>query len=200
MSNIEQRILDSAKAIFVEKGYEGTSIRDIATEAKVNVAMVNYYFRSKENLFQQIFMDVYGTLLNKAIEEEFENPTLYRKIELLVSFILDNVAKSPRLPLFVLTEINRESGNLVNDEFLRGIQQFFNFFEKQIQDEINARNIRPINPTELFINIVSMCIFPFLGLPVLERVFESRDYDVSPFIDARKEQIMDFVMNSIKIS
>lgn len=198
MNDIQLKILDSARKIFVEKGFDGTSIRDIATDAEVNIAMVNYYFRSKENLFQQVFIDIYGNLLENAIAGENENLNLRQKIDLLVSFILDNVSKTPRLPLFVIEEINRDSDMPFNEEFFKGIKHFADFFQRQIQEEVDAGNIRPIEPLVLFINIVSMSIFPFLGLPVLSRIIGGNDFDVSPFIDARKEQITDFVMYSLR--
>ncbi|MDR0364115.1 MAG: TetR family transcriptional regulator [Bacteroidales bacterium] len=198
MNEIQLKIIDSAKSIFIKKGYEGTSIRDIATDADVNIAMVNYYFRSKENLFQQIFMEIYGDLLQNAIEGKNENLTLREKIDLLVSFILENVTKTPRLPLFVIEEINRDAEKVLNEEFIRGITRFSEFFQRQIQEEIDAGSIRPVDPIDLFINIVSMCIFPFLGLPVLGQVIGGNDFDVSPFIDHRKEQIIDFVIRSLQ--
>lgn len=198
MNEIQLKIIDSAKKIFIEKGYEGTSIRDIATEAEVNIAMVNYYFRSKENLFQQIFMEIYGALLQNAIEGESENLALKEKIDLLVSFILDNVSKTPRLPAFVIEEINRDSENFMNEEFIKGISRFSDFFKKQIEEEVKTGNIRPIDPMDLFINIVSMCVFPFLGLPVLGQVIGGNDFDVSAFIDHRREQVTDFVLHALK--
>lgn len=198
MNEIQLKIIDSAKKIFIEKGYEGTSIRDIATEAEVNIAMVNYYFRSKENLFQQIFMEIYGALLQNAIEGESENLALKEKIDLLVSFILDNVSKTPRLPAFVIEEINRDSENFMNEEFIKGISRFSDFFKKQIEEEVKTGNIRPIDPMDLFINIVSMCVFPFLGLPVLGQVIGGNDFDVSAFIDHRREQVTDFVLHALR--
>ncbi len=199
MNDIQRKIIESAKQNFLKKGYEGTSIRDISNDAGVNIAMVNYYFRSKENLFQQIFLEIYGELLKNAIEGNNENLSLREKIELLVSFILDNVSQSPKLPLFVLMEVNRDAETLLNAEFLDGIQTFMAFFQKQIQEEIDNGTIRKIEPMELFINIVSMCLFPFLGYPVLERVLGENQFDVAFFMNERKIAITDFVMNSIKL-
>lgn len=61
MSDIEtkQKIMQVATVLFADHGYDGTSIRDIAKLAEVNVASVNYYFSSKEKLFQEILKSGY---------------------------------------------------------------------------------------------------------------------------------------------
>ena len=55
MISKEENILFNAEKLFAEKGFDGTSIREISKEAQVNVSMISYYFVSKEKLFEKIF-------------------------------------------------------------------------------------------------------------------------------------------------
>lgn len=83
------QILEVAETLFAEKGFDGTSIRDISKEAKINVAMVSYYFGSKEKLLESLVL--YKTsglkeLLSDLIEEELEPvDKIYKLIDLYVN-------------------------------------------------------------------------------------------------------------------
>lgn len=75
------QIIESAIELFAEKGYEGTSIRDLATKADVNVAMINYYFGSKEKLFESMVQ--LKAAYTKDMLEEIVNNNELSEIEKL---------------------------------------------------------------------------------------------------------------------
>jgi len=87
MTDKKVHIMDHALELFAEKGFEGTSIRDLAARAGVNVAMVNYYFGSKEKLFESL-VEVKSSY-SRGILEEIARNTLYTDIE-KVERIIDN--------------------------------------------------------------------------------------------------------------
>src|ERR1700733_4171728 len=92
----EEKIKDAARKIFTKKGFLATTIRDIATEADINIASINYYFRSKEKLFEFIMDETIGRLFNK-IEPVLnnENMTIDEKIEICVGYYIDNILENP---------------------------------------------------------------------------------------------------------
>src|ERR1700744_5879846 len=92
----EKKIQDAARKIFTKKGFLATTIRDIAAEADINVASVNYYFRSKEKLFEFIMDETIGSLFNR-IEPVLNNESMGadEKIELCVGFYIDHILKNP---------------------------------------------------------------------------------------------------------
>ena len=104
----EQRILDAAKKVFMHKGLSGARMQDIADEAGINKAMLHYYFRSKDQLFEMIFKEAASSLFPKVIAIVAEDISLFDKIRKFTREYLDIVIENPYLPLFVLNEINRQ--------------------------------------------------------------------------------------------
>ncbi|NLF41970.1 MAG: helix-turn-helix transcriptional regulator [Bacteroidales bacterium] len=68
--NTERKIFDAATELFLEKGVDRTSVREIAAKANINLALMNYYFRSKENLFETVF----SVLIKKKHRQPCQNP------------------------------------------------------------------------------------------------------------------------------
>lgn len=109
-SSSEEKIKEAARKVFTRKGYAATRTRDIAEEAGINLALLNYYFRSKEKLFSQVMMEKiqeFFGLLFPIMDDA--STKLETKIELIVSSYIDMLSESPDLPLFVLSEMRLHS-------------------------------------------------------------------------------------------
>lgn len=161
----EERIKDAARMIFTKKGFLATTIRDIATEADINVASVNYYFRSKEKLFAFIMEETIQKLFNK-IEPVLndENTSLFQKIEVCVGYYIDQVLENPDFPFFMVNEVMAGSTKL---PMISNIKLLVNsHFAKQLRAlETDGKiNFHPMN---LVWNISGMIMFPFLTRPQL---------------------------------
>lgn len=160
----EEKIISAARKLFTQKGYDATKTRDIANEAGINLALLNYYFRSKEKLFEMImeenmgqFMMVISHIVNN------ESTTREEKTEQLVSNYIDMLTRVPDMPLFVLTHMkNNPSQVKIRQRFLGS------HFMKQIQEEIKKGEIAPMNPVNIMMNIVGLTIFPFIGRPMIQ--------------------------------
>src|ERR1700751_5008479 len=104
----QERILAAAKNIFLTKGMAGARMQDIADEAGINKAMLHYYFRSKEKLFEGIFSELSQQFFPKLVLIFESEESIFRKIEMFVSEYIDQMSRTPYLPIFVLNEINRQ--------------------------------------------------------------------------------------------
>src|SRR5215469_8224769 len=159
----EEKIKEAARKLFTQKGYAMVKTRDIATEAGINLALLNYYFRSKEKLFeivmqenmQQFFMSIIQVIND-------ETTTIQQKIELLVNKYIDMLLQNPELPIFVIMQMRN---NPTRMEFQGKFRE--SFFIKQIQAAIKNKEIAPINPINIMMNMVGLTIFPFIGKPIL---------------------------------
>src|SRR5205809_3897614 len=98
----EQRILTAAKKIFLAKGLDGARMQDIADEAGINKAMLHYYFRSKDKLFETIFEEVAIHFLPRITEIFESDKSLFKKIEAFCEVYIEQVKQMPYLPFFVL--------------------------------------------------------------------------------------------------
>src|ERR1700678_1667806 len=86
------KILDAAEKLFGEKGFDGTSLRDITTEADVNLAAVNYHFQSKESLIEAVIMRSAEPVNQKRIamlEAAGPNPSIEQLIEAFIGPVLE---------------------------------------------------------------------------------------------------------------
>ncbi len=167
-SSTEEKIKEAARKVFTQKGYAATRTRDIAEEAGYNLALLNYYFRSKEKLFDIICLENIQLFLPSVIGIiNDESTTLQEKIEILVSNYIDMLIKNPELPLFVLSEIHKDPVKLINKVWANNVSHEGTYMVKQWQEFVAKGKGPAINPIHIFVNTLSMMIFPFIASPLL---------------------------------
>ncbi|HEV8282750.1 MAG TPA: TetR/AcrR family transcriptional regulator [Chitinophagaceae bacterium] len=194
----ETKILVAARKVFLTKGLAGARMQDIADEASINKALLHYYFRSKEKLFEVIFMESAQKLFPK-INFIFEsNMPLFEKIEHFADEYITVMVENPYLPLFVLNEINQ---NPVS--FFKKLNEKFGFpnpvlFLKQIEKEIKKGTIKRINPVQLLMNMLSLCIFPFMAKPIFQLRMSLGEMQFREFMEQRKKEVPKFIIDAIK--
>src|ERR1700678_2054851 len=104
-ASTEEKIKEAARRVFTRKGYSGTRTRDIAEESGYNLALINYYFRSKEKLFDIIMLEHMQTFIHSVMGIVNDSTTsLNEKIASLIAHYIDMLIKNPDLPIFVLSE------------------------------------------------------------------------------------------------
>lgn len=185
----EEKIKAAARKIFTQKGYAGTTTRDIVAEAGINLALLNYYFRSKEKLFHIImieelrhFLHGMGHIFNN------EHSSLEEKIEGFVSNYIDLLIEHPDLPLFLFSEIRTNAAGLVaNVGFKETL--LTSYFYKQLQEEMESGNIAKTHPLQVMMNTVSLTVFPFVTSPMLKQMGDLNQDDFVAMMLERKRMI-----------
>ena len=193
----EQRILEAAKKVFMQKGLAGARMQDIADEAGINKAMLHYYFRSKDKLFEVIFKEAASALFPKIVAIISEDISLFDKIRKFTKEYLEIVIENPYLPLFVLNEVNKQPVNF-HAKMFAAKPPDFSLLVKQIDSEVKKGIIKPISPVHLVMNMMSMCVFPFISKPMLQIVMHMDDLQFRYLMDQRKTEIANFIIDSIK--
>lgn len=193
----ESLILNAAKSIFIKKGMDGARMQEIADEAGINKALLHYYFRNKQQLFDAVFMNAFSLLAPQLNSILNDDSSIEEKILQFTSNYISFMTKHPYLPSFVIQEINR------NPEFLMQLKekpQFPNItkFKLQVESEISNGILKNIEAEQLFINILSMCIFPFMGKPLIKVFLNSDDAHFNRLMENRKTEVSNFIINSIK--
>ncbi|MFD1001419.1 TetR/AcrR family transcriptional regulator [Ohtaekwangia kribbensis] len=159
----EEKIKEAARKVFLQKGYAATRTRDIAEEAGLNLALLNYYFRSKEKLFEIVMMEKVQKLFGVLAPILNDNSTsLEKKIELAATNHIGMLMENPDLPLFVMSEIRNNPERFAGKiQAVKLIQE--SHFVKQLKEK------RPdINPLHFVISLLGMVLFPFIAKPVLQ--------------------------------
>ncbi len=195
----EEKILAAAKKVFLRDGLHGSRMEAIAKEAGVTKALLHYYFRSKEKLFEVIFEEVKGGMLPRIAGVFNSDLSVFEKIERFVESYIDLVIENPYLPLFLVNEINKNPDKFFETtKIIERVHLFLPNFIQQLLEEIDKGNIKPINPIHIIINVMSMCIFPFLAKPILQKVSGMNEEQYRVLIIERKKVVVEFVINAIK--
>jgi AcrR family transcriptional regulator len=158
----EAKIKNAARVVFHKKGFAATRTRDIAEEAGINLALLNYYFRSKEKLFETImFETVFGFMQNMAMVLNDEKSTLEKKVELIASYYIDFITKEPNIPIFMLSEIRNNNAHGLLEKLPIKQLVMNSAFVKQHQEAVVKGKITEPNPLHFLMNLLSLVVFPF---------------------------------------
>ncbi len=192
-TSTEEKIKEAARKVFLQKGYSATRTRDIAEEAGINLALLNYYFRSKEKLFHQVMQEkvqqFFGVLL-KIINDS--STKLETKIELMVSNYIDVLTENPELPLFVLSEMKGHADAIKKILPLQKINNQISFIQ-QLKEK------RPdLNPIHFLMNILGMTIFPFVAKPAFSLIAATTKSELDAVLKERKKLIPVWVKAMLK--
>lgn len=194
----ERLILSAAKTVFTKYGLEGARTQDIANQAGINKALLHYYFRSKEKLFEKVFAEAIGEFFKTIKEVLNADTSLFEKIHAFAEGYINVITKNPQLPLFVLHEMNKHPDSFfsrfVNPGMFADVQKFM----KQVRAEMKQGFIKPIDPLQLMMNINSLCIFPFLAKPLFIRMGNLDEPQWNKLIAQRKTAIAEFIIAAIK--
>ncbi|MDR2948939.1 MAG: TetR/AcrR family transcriptional regulator [Dysgonomonas sp.] len=196
----EEKIKEAARKVFQEKGYGQARTRDIADAAGINLALLNYYFRSKEKLFdiimEESLTEIFFVITSVVNDEE---TSLSEKIEAIVSRYTDSLLPNPNLPLFVLSEIQANPQRLLQKVGVPLNMMTDSHFYKQIEEQVDKVGIK-ISPFHFFINIVSMSIFPVVGKPLLMNLHTSmNEKTYLEFIEERRKLIPQWIKMMLKL-
>ena len=189
----EEKIIAAARKLFMHKGFSATRTRDIADEAGINLALLNYYFRSKQNLFQIIIEEKFGKLFGiiTPILSDKEI-SLEKKIETLVESYTSMLLENEDLPLFVLSEIK-------SNEFIaeRVKQNAEILSQPVIENQLRERGFT-ISSFNFIMNVMSLTLFPFMSKPLIVSSGLVKEEEFAHFITERKKHIPTWVMNTLK--
>ena len=193
----EELILEAAQAVFLEKGLAGARMQEIADRAGINKALLHYYFRSKEKLSALIIERAIGVILPRVMAVLDTDLELFDKIRLVVDTYLNFVSRNSFLPLFIVNEVNRNP-----QFFFRTVVEkertHLDKFRRQVEEAVAQGRIHPISPAQLFMNVMSLVIFPFLGKPIIQVGLGLSDEDFKREMEHRRTEVAEFVIRAIR--
>ena len=198
-TSTEEKIKEAARRVFTQKGYAATRTRDIAEESGLNLALINYYFRSKEKLFDIIIVE-HMQLFIHSVMEIVNDPktTLQQKMETLISHYIDMLIENPYIPIFVLNEINANPEKLIEKLGFEKMQHENIYIIKQWKEMAAAKKTPAINPIHIVVNVLSMTIFPFIASPLLRNRTGMSVDEFNKLMEERKKLIPAWINAMIK--
>lgn len=188
----EERIKEAATKVFTKKGFYATKTRDIAEEAKINIASLHYYFKSKEKLFEIIMCETmkrYSISMDQVFSTDDSLPS---KIKHFVHSHIDFMKVNPYVPMFLMSEsqTNPEKvQELLNDDGM--MEQL----EKQLVDLADKGIIRKVNCFQFVMNLVSLTVFPFISKSLMCQKSNITPEEYDRLLEERKDIIPDLLIN-----
>ncbi len=193
----KDKIVAAAKTIFHQKGYEGARMQEIADACGINKALLHYHFTSKENLFKAVLLSGVIELFPTVLVLLNSQKPLQEKIANVVELYIETIVKNPKLPLFVLNELNQNPNFIM--EQLQAVPQKPLVFMAQVEDAISKNQMLPVGPFHLVADIVGLCVFPFVAKPMLQIMSGMSEKEFTQFIAERKNHVTQLLLNGLFI-
>lgn len=193
----EAKIIASAREVFKKKGFAGARMEEIAQEAEINKAMLHYYYRSKQKLFENVFAYSFREFFQKIVEILNSEIPLDSKIYKLVDFYTSFLLSNRDLPIFILSELrfqNLDSFVKIKDQAGFSLQNL----ELQLAEEHRKGNIIQTNAISFFQNVIGLTVFPFVSEPLLKNVANMNDEQFIAFVKNRKKEIPTIIIGYLK--
>lgn len=180
----EEKIKTAAREIFHKKSFAATRTREIAEAAGINLALLNYYFRSKQSLFDEIMRETLQDFFHSMILVFNDaQTTLEQKIEAISERYIEQLIANPNVPNFLLNELQtnptRFAKKMKMKQAIMG-SVFFAQFQERMRN--NGKQVHPIN---FILNLMGLIIFPFVASPIFKWIGE---FDETKFISLMQER------------
>ena len=190
----ETKIKDAAKRIFITHGFNGCTSREIAKEAGINVALLNYYFKSKGQLFDVIISSVLKDFTLSIIEVLKNNMSLVNKVRILIEKEYDFLSKHPEIPNFIINELGKKDKNFF--ECLDIATQFHetNIFQQVLEAQASGE-MRKIEFVSLMLLVMSNCHFPFMAKPMIKTIHSLEDSQYNEYLVVHKQYVTEMLIN-----
>jgi len=199
--SMEQTILEVAEKLFLEKGFTSTSTTEIARVAGCNQALVHYYFRTKDNLFNTIFEKKFRMLFEHLYaSQNFGNISFTEKVRHAAESHFDLLTNNPKLPLLVATELSRLPENLKNlRNKLQAVPfELFTRLNNELQQEIAEGRARQIELIDIIITMVTLNAGLFMLLPIANGILQLDEEHTKELLAHRRNENVQVILNYIK--
>lgn len=197
-TEVKDKILKEAQKLFIINGFKGTSIRDIAKASGTNVAMVNYYFQSKYNLFEIIFEEALDVLTKRIFATITSDLPFFELIETWINTYYEILFEYPQIAAFILNEVSLNPEGLTQRIKNKNPHSSFSKIDERIQEEARKGTIRETPTADFLLNILSLCMFPFMFGNLAKTLMEIPQGIYDGLIENHRKYVVEFTINALK--
>lgn len=187
---LEEQIIMAAHDLFIEKGFQETSMSDIAEKTGITRPTLHYYFRTKEKMFQAVFVLIIENIAPRMKEIMSQDISFDEKLGLIIDEYFLRFRNNPSIPRFIFEEINRDIDHLMETAKDIHMDTYLQFARNIILSEMEAGRIRKIPISTVFLTFYSLVTTPFLARNVLTAFFITPPETFDSFLDGWKKSIM----------
>lgn len=196
----EYLIMEAAEKLFIEQGFSKTTTAQIAKKAGCNQALVHYYYRTKENLFEKIYESKLQLIFTNFSARHSEGKTFEEKIIGIIETHYNFLQQNPQLIPFMINEMlnNPERVNSLYSKFKQYAQSILPQLNTELKNEIKKGHIQNITLTDLLFDILPLNAFPFLIAAIVQKVPDIQQKDIQKIIETRKEEVIKTILARLK--
>lgn len=197
---MEERIVMAAENLFLDRGFSMTTTTEIAREAGCNQALVHYYFRTKENLFQKIFDNKVAQFVSAFMTVENHDGPFEEKIGKIVEVQFDIMNANRKLPLFLINEVIHKPERLaaLRDKLKELPDKLLSMIDRELTKEIAKGSIRQIDALSLLMNILSMNVFVFISMPIFRSILNLSDEQSEALVSSRRREAVTTIIHGLR--
>lgn len=197
---MENKIINVAREVFIEKGYAETSMSEIATRVGINRPTLHYYFRTKDKMFQAVFNEIVSSIVPKVFDALMhKEKTVPERIGGIIDAYYTLFLDNPRLPMFIMREMNRDSEMLINtiqeihvvDTILKAL--------KSLQEEMDEGLLNKVPLQFIFYNFYSLLLMPFLTFDMSKKIFHTDEDSFRLMLSDWKQNIIAQMRNLLEV-
>lgn len=192
-NSTESKIKEAARRVFVTKGFAGCSSREIAKEAGLNVGLVNYYFRSKSQLFELIFAAAMEDFLLSMVDVFSTDLSLESKVRIFIEREYEFLTLHPEMPGFIITEMCREDGCSMDHLGIVERIAETGVFEACLKAQ-EAGDMRKVDLVSITILIMSNCQFPFMARPLIKQIHQLSEEHYERQLKLHKQYVTEMIV------
>lgn len=197
--NKETQILESATKLFLEKGFARTSTTEIAKAAGCNQALVHYYFRTKDKLFEAIFKTKMKTFIESVFSLKQDYNSFEERLALMIGNHFDVISANPKIPSLLLSELNANPDRLkMLGTIEGGPKEVIKVLESELIKEIKAGNVREMSVYDLLFAILSLNISIFLIEKPFRAISGIANNEFKSLLQRRKKENIEIILKGIK--
>jgi len=198
-NNTENRIKETARKLFQEKGFDAVRTREIAEAAGINSALLHYYFRSKERLFHIIMIESISEMFS-FLRQIINDPTTFlsQKIDMIVDGYINIIRSNPNLALFVLNEIQIDSGKMIKEGGIAKNMLIESCLFKQIEEQLEKKSIK-MSPLHIMLNTISLSVMPVIARPLIVYLYDTNVDNISDFLEERRKLIPIWIKGMLQL-
>jgi AcrR family transcriptional regulator len=195
-NDVESKILESATNVFIQKGFSGTSMQEIADGAGISRTSLHYYYRNKDKLFDAVFGQIFDSFVSKMIMTINADIPISVKMEKFVNEYLDFMLDNPNYTSFLVHDLNATPERMVKLIISKDFD--IEKLKRQITSEMESCRKDEFDVSQFWASLIGICIMPFVFKPMLTKFFmDDSEAAFREFINCRKQHILDFLMKYI---
>lgn len=191
----EQKIVASAEKLFYQKGKAGTSMQDIADDAGINRTLLNYYFRSKDQLFEAVFRSALSRFVPGLAAMLQSDISFQEFVPRMITTVIDAMLENPQIPIFVLQELSSNPDRM--PQIIREMGMDPDHAVGKLEKETDRLPGGVEGARQTLINLLSLCIFPFAARPVITEVLYGGDAEAYTRAMRKRKELLPVLMRRL---